>query len=287
MYARGDNLIVIINGAILFNMRIPFVVGEQGPIDAASASHPNGTATSGYRVSPGGGPPTMGYAGLASGGYGQKPLFLLYEVDVSGTGCDNIGNEGDMPHEEPCSAGSKGQTWQFVLSPTSQGPNGPGQFALQANNTLCLQQNSSADPDYRYYKTKAITLQVCNASEPKQFFTLESGAVKDNQYTVGPIQGIDGLTLNIYGRFDGDDSDISAYPWQAGPNAHWFWVSNGAADRLHRACGCNLAWLAPARRDHHDHPSNHQFSYRLRRMTTPTPAPSTAPSSARASQCAT
>jgi hypothetical protein len=193
LVARGNQAVGIINSALLFN----------APLNAAP------------------GFPTVGAVALGAGAFGHTPMFGAFSFAVSRTTCSDTPAEGDMPHEEACQAGTPGQSLTFLPGPG--GPSSPGQFALAANATLCVQTNGSSDPQYRYQNTRAITLQVCNASEPRQFFLPEATAVDGPYDPIGPLQGVDGLAVNVYGNEEKDDSDVSSYPWQGGTNAYWYW----------------------------------------------------------------
>jgi hypothetical protein len=172
-------------------------------------------------------PPPRGFVGLAAGAWAQTPIFTSYAVSVLGTACTDLPQIGAMPHEEACQAGTPGQ--QLVFTPGPSGPTGPGQFSLAANTTLCLQQNITADPEYRYSRTRAITLQQCDPGNPQQFFLVETTSVDAGGNPVGPVTGPEGYVVNVFGNSEKDDSDISGYPWEGGTNSYWFWdATNGA-----------------------------------------------------------
>jgi hypothetical protein len=196
LVARGDQVIGFLDGNILFRQNATFVNKDSSP-------------------------PRWGFLGLAAGDFGQKPIFGAYSYSVLTTTCSATPQVGAQPHQEQCQPGTPGQQLAFVPGPGNPA-NGPGQFQLAADTTLCLHQNSTADPQYRYANTRAVLLQPCNATEPKQFFTIETTAV-DGPANVGPVSGVDGLVVNVYGNSEADDSDISGYLWQGGTNAFWWW----------------------------------------------------------------
>lgn len=194
LVARGDNILAFVDSVVLFNKAVPWVGLNQSP-------------------------PTRGFVGLAAGDFGQTPVFGAFAVSVTDSACMDMPSLGDQPHEQLCRDGSPAQAFSFT--PAGGAPaNGPGQFSLTVNNTLCLQMNSTADPEYRYPRTRAITVQQCNPAEPRQMFTIETPSV-DGAFPIGPITGIDGLTVNVFGNSEVEDSDVSGYPYQGGENSYW------------------------------------------------------------------
>jgi hypothetical protein len=194
LIAREDNIIIILRDSLIANVRTPWV-------DSLISA------------------PTHGFVGFASGGYGQNPLLGAYRVNVTSEACTIVPNENIMSRQAPCQSGTAGQTLSFLPAP-GQPVNGPGQFVLMANTTLCVHMNLTSDVDYRYQHTRAITLQVCNVSEPRQFFTIETPST-DGPYLIGPIVGNDALVVNVYGNEERLDADIAGYEWQGSENEWW------------------------------------------------------------------
>jgi hypothetical protein len=194
--ARGDNIVIILKENLIANVHVPWV-------DALVSA------------------PTHGFIGFASGGYDQHPILGSYRVAVSSESCAETPIENTMAKQAPCQSLTAGQTLAF--NPASGNPsNGPGMFSLNANESLCVHMNTTADPDYRYKHTRAITLQVCNASEPRQYFTIETPSV-DGPYLIGPIVGNDAIVVNVYGNEERLDADIGGYEFQGSENEWWFW----------------------------------------------------------------
>jgi len=186
--ARNTSVIGLIDGYIVFRQDVPY----------------------------GSGSPPRGFLGLASGGWEQNPIFGSYTYTVTESSCSDPPIVGSETIEFSCAAGSPGQQWSY-----SGSPGVPGMFELVQYPGLCLHQNGTADPDYLYQNTKALLLQPCNTTDLNQYFTIET-TVKDGNAQVGPIQGIDGLTMNIFGNDLTDDKKISGYPYQGGANGFFY-----------------------------------------------------------------
>lgn len=196
MIARGDNIVITLKDSLVANVRVPWV-------DALSSA------------------PTHGFIGFASGGYDQHPILGSYRVAVSSESCAETPIENAMAKQAPCQVLTAGQTLQF--NPASGQPaNGPGMFILNANISLCVHMNMTSDPDYRYMHTRSVTLQLCNASEPRQYFTIETPSV-DGPYAIGPIVGNEAIVVNVYGNEERLDSDIGGYEFQGSENEWWYW----------------------------------------------------------------
>jgi galactosylceramidase len=196
LLARGDAVLAFLDGFVLFRQNVTF------------ATLPA--------------PPTRGFIGLAAGGFGQYPIFGAYSYSAASTACSATPVAGAMPHQEPCTPGTPGT--ELAYTPAVAPATG-GTFSLVADTTLCLTQNATADPQYRYQNTRAVILAPCNATDLRQTFTIET-TMTDGVVSVGPITGIDGLTLNVFGNSDSDDADISGYTYQGGTNAIWWWDSS-------------------------------------------------------------
>lgn len=188
MIARNTSVIGLIDGYIVFRQDVPF----------------GSTA------------PPRGFLGLASGGWEQHPIFGQYSYTVTENACSDLPIVESEPIELSCAANSPGQQWNF-----SGSPGVPGMFALTANPSLCLHMNGTADPDYLYQNTKAILLRTCDTNDLNQYFLIETTA-QDGLAQIGPIQGINGLTMNVFGNSLQDDKKISGYPFQGGSNGIFY-----------------------------------------------------------------
>jgi hypothetical protein len=157
-------------------------------------------------------PPT-GFVALGSEAFGHYPVFTSYQVTALESTCSGVPQAGITLYEEACAAGTPGQSFTMV-----QGAVAPGvQFRVTANPALCLSMNRTSDPEYRYSRTRFVTILPCNGTEPRQFFNVEGG-LKDGPFNIGPITGPDGLVLNMFGNSESDDTEVESYIWQGGSN---------------------------------------------------------------------
>ena len=160
--------------------------------------------------------PRNGFAAIGAVAFGARPLFGSLTINATSSACSGVPREGHLLKQQPCALGlPKAQSFDFV----AQG-GGVGQLVAVFNESLCVACNRSSDPVYRYQNTRAGFIALCNASDPRQLFQVEASATV-GPYSAGPVQGPDGLTLNIFGSSDSDNIDIAFYPWQGSSNAHW------------------------------------------------------------------
>ena len=169
--------------------------------------------------------PSLGFLGLAVADFGGATLFGAYLVTALGTTCSAVPREGAEPRLEPCQGGTPGQSLVFSGVPGAPGAAGsgasagaPGSLQLEFNASLCLTMDRATGEDYGYARTKRVNLTLCAAGEPRQQFTLEAATPDGGDGAVGPVQGPDGLVLNVYRWGDDDDSPVRSYPYQGSSN---------------------------------------------------------------------
>ena len=169
--------------------------------------------------------PSLGFMGLATGEFGDTTIFGAYSVSALGTTCSSVPKEGDEPRMEPCQAGTPGQSLLFIgqKGQIDGSGNTPGSILAAYNLSLCLQMDDASGPDYGYQQTRKVNLTLCDVAERRQQFTVEASALDGADGVIGPIQGPDGLVLNLYRWGDTDDTEIRAYPWQSTSNELFAW----------------------------------------------------------------
>jgi hypothetical protein len=196
LIVRGDDAVGLLDGIVLARVNVSLAAGF----------------------------PSLGYFGLAAADFGSGTIFGPYLVSTLGTTCSAVPREGDEPRLEPCQGGTPGQSLAFSGVPGAAadagGPNAagtPGALSLEFNSSLCVTMDRSSGEDYGYTRTKRVNLTLCAAGDPRQQFTIEAAA-QDGGDTIGPVQGPDGLVLNIFRWEARDDTPLRAYPWQGSSN---------------------------------------------------------------------
>jgi hypothetical protein len=168
--------------------------------------------------------PKSGFVSFGAPAFGQQPVFGGILVNAELSTCSAAPQEGHLLVEEACSPGAAGQSW--ALQP-SGGAAGVGQLVSVANASLCIAANGTADAGFMGDPmARGVFVMLCDANEPRQIFSVES-TIADGSVLMGPIQGIDRLTLNIKNDDDTSNQAICAYTWQANSNAIWTLQSNG------------------------------------------------------------
>jgi len=197
---RGDSAVCLIDGELLARVDVPVSRGF----------------------------PSLGFMGLAVADFGSSTVFGPYLVTALGTTCSATPREGDEPRLEPCQGGTPGQSLFFsgipgVLGDPATAAGTAGAIKLEFNSSLCLQMENASSPDVGYGRTKRLWLAQCVDGEPRQQFTIEASAADGGDGVVGPIQGVDGLTINIFSWGEADDTPIRGYPCQGTSNSIWQW----------------------------------------------------------------
>ena len=172
--ARGARLVVSVNGVLL------------AVVDTALAAPL----------------PKNGFVGIGATSFGARPIFGSLNVKAFSSACSEPPKEGHELKEQGCEEGAEAQAWTVVAA--------TGQLQSLANSSLCVASNRSFDVEYRYQNTRAAFVAVCNASDARQVFSVET-TVQDGPYRSGPITGPDGLTINIFGNVRTDNADIAMY----------------------------------------------------------------------------
>jgi galactosylceramidase len=164
-----------------------------------------------------GGTPSAGFVSLGSGAFGQAPIFRKLSISASSTSCSVAPTVGAMLYQEACGAGTPGQRWSLLLSAGA-----PTQLRSTFAANLCIQTDDAAGPDYRWPRSRKVVLAVCDNTERRQKFLVESSSVDtEGAGDMGPIEGPDGLVLAAYGDSDASDTVIITFPYQGGSNALW------------------------------------------------------------------
>jgi galactosylceramidase len=170
--------------------------------------------------------PDSGFVGIGSMSYSHHPFFRGIKIQTSLSICDLPPVDGHLLIMESCSVGSLGQSWTF----NKQADSNAGFFQSPYNTSLCLMLNGTADPGFMGdEKARGAYVAVCNATEPRQFFTIEttaSTAVGLNQ--LGPIQGVNSLTMNVKGDDSSDNAYVCGYAYQGSSNELFSYISTPA-----------------------------------------------------------
>ena len=193
LVARGDSLVVAINGTLVGRVDVPYSAGF----------------------------PTAGFVGLGTADYEQFVLFNDLELAAGASTCSAVPAAGSQAFVEQCAAGSSGQAFSFAVS-AARPPS--GQFVLQADPTLCLEQNATG-------ATLFVFAQPCNASEPRQLWNVET-SIEDGPFLSGPVTSANnGGVLDIYYSNYADDTPVDTYGWSE------------QANQVRRGCGAVAARL--------------------------------------------
>ena len=167
------------------------------------------------------GAPRSGFLGLGAQRFGAMPIIGGLRAQAFNSTCSAAPREGHAMVIETCQADAAGQKWSL-----SADASGRGQIVSVANSSLCVMMNGSADAAFMGDPSaRAVFVAACNASEPRQVFlaehTADDGPFRGAAWALGPVQGSDGLTLNIRADDAGDNEFLCGYPWQGSSNAWW------------------------------------------------------------------
>ena len=167
------------------------------------------------------GAPRSGFVGIGAQRFGARPIFGGLRASAFSSTCSAAPQEGHLMVIETCQADAAGQQWAFAADAS-----GRGQIVSVANASLCVAMNSSVDaPFMGDASARAVFVAACNASEPRQVFlvehTADDGPFRGARWALGPVQGPDGLTLNIRADDSSDNELLCGYPWQGSSNAWW------------------------------------------------------------------
>ena len=169
------------------------------------------------------GSPDSGFVGIGASSFSHHPFFRGIKIQSSLSVCDLPPTDGHLLVMEACSVGSLGQSWTF----TKQADSNTGFFQSPYNTSLCLMLNGTADPGFMGDENaRGAYVAVCNATEPRQFFSIETTVnttVGLNQ--LGPIQGVNSLTLNVKGDDSSDNSFVCGYSFQGSSNEIFSYIS--------------------------------------------------------------
>jgi galactosylceramidase len=172
------------------------------------------------------GSPDSGFVGIGATSFSHHPFFRSIKVDSSLSVCNVPPVEGHLLVMEACSVGSLGQTWTF----NQQVDSNAGFFQSPYNTSLCLMLNGTADPGFMGDENaKGAYVAVCNMTEPRQYFTIETTVNTTVGVTqLGPITGVNSLTLNVKGDDFSDNSFVCGYEFQGSSNEIFSYISSPA-----------------------------------------------------------
>jgi len=200
LIVRGESAVCLLDGVVLARLNVSLAAGF----------------------------PSLGFLGLAVGDFGGTTIFGPFLVTSLGTTCSALPTEGAEPRLEPCQAGTPGQGLVFSGVAGAAGDAGTGAsagaagtLALDANSSLCLTMDRATGEDYGYAHTRRVNLTACAPGDARQQFTLEAAAADGGDGAVGPVQGPDGLVLNVFRWYDADDSAVRSYPYQGSSNEYF------------------------------------------------------------------
>ena len=166
--------------------------------------------------------PTAGFVGLGTAAFGSFVQFNRVEVSALKSACSSTAQAGQQVFVDQCAAGSPGMTFSFAVS-ADRAP--AGQFIYAARPGLCIEQDAPGSP------TKFLTLQPCNASEPRQLWEVERD-ISDGPFLVGPVvSAADGGVLDLYYSNYNDDAPVDTYFWEEQSNQVVYF--DAAAGLLH------------------------------------------------------
>jgi galactosylceramidase len=190
--ARGDSIIIIMNGNLLGRVSVPKSRGA----------------------------PTSGFAGLGTGDFGQYVQFDSVELKKVDSICSKIAVEGQQAFADQCSSETNGQSFLFE---TSENNYPAGQFVYAANVSLCLQQNVTEQPG----DTKFLILSVCDSTELRQMWRIET-TIADGPFQSGPIVNLmDGGVLDLFYSGVDDNTQVDTYEWFEQSNQIAYYDSSG------------------------------------------------------------
>jgi hypothetical protein len=154
---------------------------------------------------------------------------------------------GAALYEEECEELTPGQMWTLLLSSQAGGPSQIRSAGGVAGADLCIQTDDASQPDFRWPRSRRVYLALCNSTEPRQQWLIETTSVDGEDRSLGPIQGVDGLVLAAYGDSDASDTAIIGFPFQGGSNAVWSYsgVTGAIEDPLSGTCLTACAPLSP------------------------------------------